>query len=812
MKKQTLIIILIFVIANAFSLIFNTASLTVFSQNITQTEYTIHGISVEGNKFAEAETILGLTGIYQGDRIKYPGDNDKFQTAIRNLWRRGQFQEIRIVVDRIVGDGIFLKVIVTELPRLRNVVIEGNNKMKENDILTAVAKTRGDIIKQYDLNLIEKKIKKKYFDDGLQFAKVKATLEPTDSNLTVDLKIEIDESVKFYATSIQFIGNNNFTNKQLAKSFKDTKTKSWWQFWRSAKFNPDKFEEDKKMLTDFYKRNGFINFALVSDTVIFNDRGKKGEVTVIITVDEGEKFFLRNITFRGNTVWSTQHLMARLNMQKGDLMNMEKFEFNLFGNQNQTDATSLYMDNGYLQAQMIPDYRQVGDSIDIEITVLENDRFKFARVDITGNTKTREKVIRRELFTRPDDYFNRSAIINSIRALGVTGYFNPEALQPDIQPSKEEPNAVDLIYKVEERSNDQLSLQFGYAGAFGLTISAGVIFNNFCITDPFVSGGGQTVQAKFEVGNWDRYRTVSIGLIEPWLFDKPTTVGFNLFHQYLNYTNWKLARTGASVNFGRRLKWPDNFFRADWSWRTQHNDIRDDYSSYYRPGKYWENTITQVFSRTNWNHGFFPSVGSSFSLTSSLSLGAIGLGTTDFFKNELRYQFVSPMWSHKNSDKVVFFVESRVGYVTGLKSDTAMSPVELYHMGGNGLGMFNVIPLRGYDDDVMGRFYEPSTGQFQTGGKMAAKFTAELRFAIAMDPMPIYVYSFAEAGNLWRDIRVVNPMDLKRAAGVGIQLAIPQLGNIGFSYGYGFDNPSPNTLNPNLKPSGWKFIFHLGGI
>jgi outer membrane protein insertion porin family len=300
--------------------------------------------------------------------------------------------------------------------------------------------------------------------------------------------------------------------------------------------------------------------------------------------------------------------------------------------------------------------------------------------------------------------------------------------------------------------------------------------------------------------------------MEPWLFDKPTTVGFNIFHQYINYSNYKLSRSGMSVNIGRRFRWPDNYFRGDWSWRTQYNDIKENTSDYYRPGKYWENNITQVLSRTNWNHSFFPSVGSSFALTSSLSLGALNIGTTDFFKNELRYSFVSPVWSLKGQDKIVFYVDSRVGYVTGLKSDTAMSPVELYHMGGNGLGMFSIIPLRGYDDDVFGRFYDAGAARTYTGGKMAAKFTAELRFSIAMDPMPIYVYAFGEAGNLWRDIRTTNPSDLKRAAGVGIQLMIPQLGNIGFSYGYGFDNPSTNTLDPTLSPSGWKFIFHLGGM
>ncbi|MDR0927530.1 MAG: outer membrane protein assembly factor BamA [Ignavibacteria bacterium] len=797
--KQITIIILTFL-----------ASITpIVAQNLTQSEYKILGISVEGNKIADAETILGLCGIYQGDKIKYPGDNDKFQTAINNLWKRGQFQEIRFVVDRVTNDGIFLKVIVKELPRLRNIIIAGNDKIAEKDILTAVSKAKGDIIKRYDLNLIEKKIKAKYAEEGLQYTKVNASLVPTDSNLYSDLRVEITEGVKFYASAVEFVGNTNFTNKQLSKTFDDTHTKSWWQFWRSSKFNPDKYELDKKLLKDFYKKNGFVNFVLLKDTLIFNP--DEGEVIVRVFVDEGKKFYLRNVNFKGNTVYTAEQLLPRLDMVKGDVMNMEKFEFNLFGNQNQTDATSMYMDHGYLQANMQPNYKQDGDSIDVEIIVVENDRYKLGKVEIAGNTRTREKVVRRELYTRPGDYFDRSAIINSIRALGVTGFFNTETLQPDVQPSKDEKNTVDVTYKVEEKSNDQLNLQFGYAGTFGLTISAGVIFNNFALDDPIVSGAGQTLSAKVEVGNWSQYRTISLGIMEPWLFDVPTTVGFNVFHQYLNYSSWKLARTGISLNFGRRFRWPDNYFRGDWVWRTQYNDIKDVSSDYYRPGQYWENNITQTFSRTNWNNSFFPSVGSSFSLQTSLSLGAIKFGTTDFFKNELRYSFVSPIWSQKGQDKLVFYVDSRLGYVTGLASDSAMSPVELYHMGGNGLGMFSIIPLRGYDDDVFGVFYDASTGSTYTGGKMMAKFSAELRYAIAMEPMPIYVYAFADAGNLWRDIRTMIPSDLRRAAGLGIQLMIPQLGNIGFSYGYGFDNPSTNSTL-NLQPSGWKFIFHLGGI
>jgi outer membrane protein insertion porin family len=801
-KKLLFLIILTFLF-NSFSS---------FSQQILQNDYKVLGLSVEGNISAEPETIIGLAGIYQGDIVKYPGD-EKFQSAIRNLWKRGQFQEIRIVADRITADGIFLKIIVKEFPRLNRINITGNKKLSEKEIQTSIAKTRGDIIKPYDLSLIEKRIKKTYFDEGLQYTKINSTLTQTDSISYMNLNVEVDEGVKFYAKAVEFVGNKYYSNEELEKVFDDTHIKKWWQFWRSAKFNPDKYEEDKALLKDFYKKEGFMDFSFLKDTLIFDE--KEGEVIVRVFIEEGERFYLRDVNFTGNTIYKQEHLFARLDMKKGDVMNREKFEFNLQGNQEQTDAMSLYMDNGYLQVAMTPNYKQVGDSVDIEIVVRENDRYKIGRVDVVGNTKTREKVIRRELYTRPGDYFDRSSIINSIRALGVTGFFNPETLQPDIQPSKEDKSTVDLTYKVEERSNDQANIQLGYAGTYGLTLTLGLMFNNFCIDDPFTSGAGQATQISFEVGQWDRYRMISVNFMEPWLLDKPTTVGFGIFHQYYNYTSWKLSRTGFSANLGRRFRWPDNYFRGDWNWRTQYNDIRDaQTSAYYRPGTYWENTITQTFSRTNWNHSFFPSVGSSFELTSSLSLGSIGIGSTDFFKNELRYQFVSPLWKYKGVDKVVLYVESRFGYITGIKSDTAMSPVELYHMGGNGLGMYNVIPLRGYDDDALGYFYDPAEGTSMHGGRSSAKFAAELRFSIAMDPMPIYVYGFAEAGNLWKDLKTVNPMDMKRSAGVGIQLMIPQLGNIGFSYGYGFDalnmvGPSGSMLG---RPSGWKFLFHLGGM
>lgn len=484
------------------------------------------------------------------------------------------------------------------------------------------------------------------------------------------------------------------------------------------------------------------------------------------------------------------------NLKKGDPYNVELFQKNLTGNESQTDASSLYMDNGYLQARLIPQlFRVPPDSVDIVINIFENDRFRVGKVHIVGNTKTKDKVIRRELYTRPGDYFDRSAIIRSVRALQVMQYFNPESLRPDIKPSETDNTAVDVIYKVEERSTDTFNASIGFAGTFGLTGAIGFTFNNFSVLEPLRGGGGQIFNLNWEFGQANRYRTFSLGITEPWLFDTPTTVGFNIFDTYFRYLDLNQSRTGIGINLGRRFKWPDDYWRGDFTTRYQINDNKTA-SFYYRQGRYTEISIGQRISRISFNNMFFPSTGSRFSLGTDFAMGAIGLGETDYIKNEINFEMFNPIYKIEGMDRLVFMIGAKLGYITGFKSDTTISPIELYRMGGNGLSGFSVTPLRGYPDNKIGS---------GTGSRVMSKYTAELRFAISLDPMPIYIYGFAEAGNVWDNLRNADPFDLKRSAGIGVQLMVAPIGIIGFSYGYGFD-----TLGDSPEKSGWRFLFHLG--
>lgn len=770
--------------------------ITCYEYSFTQTQqsYPILGITVEGNQLSDGETIISLSGLRPGDQIKIPSD-DKLQTALRNLWKRHQFSDVSIVVDKITPSGIFLVIKVKEFPRLSEIKVENNDKISEKDLVKEVGKMRGDILSSYDVYLAKLAIKRAYSKEGMLFAKVESEIQPTDTANYSRLNLIVNEGFEYHTASIEFIGNKAFDNGDLEGSFKKTHTKHWWQFWRSSKFDKKEYEEDKENLKKFFKTNGYIDAELIKDSMFFNE--DKEEVYLKLWVTEGNKIYLRNVTFDGNTVYPTGILNARLGFEPGEAYNLEKFEQNLRANEDQTDVSSLYMDNGYLSVRLEKtENRFSPDSADVTVKIYEGERITIRKVDIVGNTKTKDKVIRRELYTRPGDYFSRSAIIRSIKALGVLQYFNPEALQTGftLKPVPTDNTKVDLVYKVEEQSTDTFNASLGFAGTYGLTGAVGMTFNNFSLTDPLKGGGGQVLNFSAEFGQASRYRTFSLGFSEPWLFDEPTTVGFNIFDTHQNYI-YDISRTGISLNVGRRFRWPDDYFRGDWSVRIERDNVQTTNVAYYRPGITTELSLTQTFSRTSLNNIFFPTSGSRFSYSISTALAALGLGTTDYIKNEVNFEIYNPLIQIKDYDRLVLYLGSKFGYVAGFKSDTAISPIELYYMGGNGLGVFGVTPLRGYQDREIGPQY---------GGRVMAKYTAELRFAVAITPMPIYIYGFAEAGNVWENLRLTDPFDLKRSAGIGIQLMINPIGIIGFSYGYGFD------VDRTGKRSGWNFLFHLG--
>ena len=809
-------------------------SISLFAQ-AQKESYKILGISVVGNKSADATTVIANTGLRINDELVIP--SDQLNNAIKRLWNLGIFEDVQILIDKKIDTGVFLLIKVSEYPRLEKFVFEGYDELSEDKLNKLVTIVRGQTLKPQEISRIITKIKKAYEEEGYLNAQVTPEryqffqADTSDDVVTVtwrnekdlskeyktDFKLnanaamnnvskmkervlvimKIDEGKEVIIRNIVFNGNSAFEDSKLISQFDETSVKKWWKFWSWPKFKRDKFEKDKELLTKFYRKNGYRDFTVLKDSISISEN--KEDLTLFIDVFEGKQYKVRNIIWEGNLVYPVEELNARLDLKKGEVFNYEKFEQNLRFNEKQSDVSSLYQDNGYLTAQIEPKEIKVAeDSIDIEIKISEGNRFKVGRVEIQGNEKTKDKVIRRELYTIPGSYFSRSYIMRSIQQLSNLQYFNVEQLYKsgvDYKPAND--STVNLIYKVEEKSSDYLNASVGYSGAFGFSGSVGFTLTNFSITEPFKMGGGQILNFNWQFGVGNYYRTFSLGFTEPWFLDTPTSVGFDLFDTRQRYV-YDLRQSGITLRVGRRLTWPDDFFYIQGTLRFQYNDVIDG-QNYYKEGLTRQYTTGFGITRTDIDNPIFPARGSKFALNMELSGGPLLPGNVDYYKIDFKSEWYKALF---NSNRFVLYTSGELGYIGELIPNTPIQPFEYYYMGGSGL-IIATTPLRGYDDRSLG--LRDTRSNNIIGSKVQAKFTTEFRVALSMDPIPIYLLAFAEAGNVYPNIKQTNLYDLKRSVGVGARILLNPIGLIGFDYGYGFDRRSVDGQNPQ-----WMFHFQFG--
>ncbi len=759
--------------------------------------YKILGISVEGNRTADVGAIIANSGLRVGDEVTVPGPQTS--QAISRLWALRIFLDVQVLIENKIADGVYLLIRVKEHPRFERAEFEGNNEYSDDDFLKKLNLVRGELLTPVEVNKAAKTIKKMYEEDGYFQADVRPELvEAQDANAVgrVVLRLHIDEGKQVRVEHIIFEGNQAIDAGDLKGAMKETGEKKWWQFWKKARFDRKKYEEDKKLIVKFYQKNGYRDAEIVSDSLYFDQT--KENLFLRIKVNEGPQYHIRNITWEGNNVYPSEVLNARLGFKEGDVFNAEKFESNLRGSEDQTDVASLYLDNGYLTFNSEPEFTVVGkDSLDVRIRVYERNQFKIGHVTIKGNTKTKEKVIRRELFTRPGDYFSRAAIIRSVRQISVLNYFNPEKIKPDVVPNPDN-QTVDVVYELEEKSSDSFNASVGYSGTFGFTGAVGLTFSNFSITDPLGGGAGQNLNFDWQFGESNRFRTFSISFAEPWLFDTPTSFGVSLFDTR-TVLGFDERRTGGSLRVGRRFRWPDDYFRGDWTLSFQRYDVKQG-QGILQEGTYSQLNMQQVISRSSIDNPIFPSSGSNFSFGIELSGKPFLPGNTSYQKYSLGLDWYIPLFG---SNRLVLFSSALFGAI-GHRQGTIIPFTELFWMGGTGLASYYATtPLRGYEDRSVG----PRDANEQiVGGRSMAKYTAELRFSLALNPIPIYLLSFADAGNVWRSWKETDAFDLRRSAGVGARLLINPIGLIGFDYAYGFDDVFPK----DGKPDGWRFHFQFG--
>ena len=797
--------------------------------------YKVLGVTVEGNKSADATTIISSSGIKVGDEVQIPGD--KTLNAIHNLWSLNIFSDVQIIIDKEIGDGVFLLIKVEEYSRIERTVIEGNDEIDTDDIEAKINFTRGTILKPQEVANLKQKVLKLYEEEGYLNAEITDKYydffraDTTEDGIEITwrnkkdfsdeytvlyedddiiyrnlidrikdrilLKLKIVENDEVVVREIQFVGNEDFDDGDLRGEMDEISEARWWKFWSSSNFKREGFEKDKELIKKFYLKNGYRDAEIISDSLTYYNDNK--DLKIVMNIHEGPQYKIRNITWQGNTIYPDEVLTQSLDFAKGDIFDYDKFEKNLHGNEAQTDVNALYQDNGYLTfSSQASEIKVASDSIDLVIRLEERNQFRIGKVNITGNTKTKDKVIRRELYNVPGEYFNRALLFRSIQQLANLQYFNVEKLYGPQGLDYTLPNdsTVDITFNVEEKSSDYLNASVGYSGSFGFSGAVGVTLTNFSIAEPFSLGGGQVLSFNWQFGVGSLYRTFTLGFTEPWLFDTPTLVGFEVFDTRQQYI-YDLRQSGGTLRTGRRLKWPDDFFYLQGFFKYQYNNVIEG-QGFYQEGKFNQFTLGTTISRKNIDNPIFPSQGSSYSFDAEMSGGPVLPGEVNYYKLSFRAEWYKRLF---NSSSVALYAIADMGYLNEFEEGTPINPFEYFFMGGNGL-VIATTPLRGYDDRTVG----PRDSQGNViGGRVMSRYTTELRFAVTLDPIPIYLLAFAEAGNVFESLKKTDIFELRRSVGFGARLLINPLGLIGFDLGYGFDRKLTDDKEPE-----WLFHFQFG--
>jgi len=720
------------------------------------------GITVEGNKTADATIIQMNSGLTAGKDI----NSDDIQKAIKNLWSLKLFSDVEIIIDKEVAGGVYLIIKVKEYPRLEKIELVGNKKIKKDDIDKELDFYRGQVLSTYQINKAKRKIKKLYADKGYLLVEITAETYDSEKEDKVILRYKIKEGNKVQIKKINFLGNDHFSDSKLRKQFKETKEDRWW---RGADFNDKKYREDLDKVIEFYRKEGFRDAEIVRDSVYY-DAAKK-DIFIDVTVNEGNQYYIGDITWEGNELFPVEQLRSLLGFEKGDVYNSEKLQKALAER-----LGSLYYDSGYIYSRIDPREKPVAkDTVNIHFLISEGKPVKVNLIHIAGNTKTKEKVVRRELRIAPDMIFSKALLERSQRDVWILNYFSDVKI--DYWPVGED--KIDLKFTVEEKSTDMANMSAGWSERDKIIGSIGVAMNN-------LFGNGQQLSFDWNFGRY--YRSFQIGFTEPWLMDTPTLAGFSFYDTNRDsyYIGYRQKSAGGQFRIGRRFRWPDNYFRGDWIYRIDRTELSDFAQSIIEAnprnivGEDWplvSSSITQIVTRNSLNRPEFPTEGSEVSFSSEFSGGIMG-GNVGYQKYMLSASWFTPaIW------KFVLYNHTTVGYLDGWTKNSRIPYLEYFFLGGE--GMSRSTPLRGYDDPLAGYATSP-------GGKVMLKYTTEIRFPIIPNPT-MFGLIFAEAGNTWENVSDTDPFDLKRSVGIGARIFMPMIGIIGFDYAYGFDNIDYNT-------------------
>ena len=835
-----------------------------------ETEYTIGGITVSGSKYLDEELLISISSLSLGDKIKVPTDS-KIAKAIQNLWKQNLFSDIEINADKIVGDKIFIDIHITERPRLSKFNFKGikDNEAKELKEKVALVKSRV-VTEATKQNAIER-IKKYFAEKGYSNLTVDIAERPDTTFInTVILTFNINKGQKVKINQINIFGNENAPLSKLKKSMKGSKEMArislksaadesvygknendWdnyvkgqgylslsktaklldpyvrYGIFSASKFNEKKYEDDKQNIVDYYNSIGYRDAHILADTLY---TASNGNMNIDIKVAEGHRYYFGDIDFKGNTKYTSEELKKRIGIKKGDVYNIDLLNKQLgkMPSAEGDDIGSLYLDDGYLSFNTdVSEKSIIEDTINFEVRVIEGDQYTIRNVNITGNDKTHEHVIRRELRTLPGNKFSREDIIRSQRQISNLGFFDAEKI--GIVPTPHNDGTVDIDYSLVEKSGDQLELQAGFGGGLGITGTVGVSFNNFAVNnigklkewDPLPMGDGQKLSVRGQAnGKW--YNSITTSFTEPWLGGKkPTSLSVSLYRTFFagsfgSTTTGHMTTLGAGLSLSKRLKWPDDNFVLSYGLNYQRYNI-ENYTFFedFNNGVANNLSLKISLSRYSVDQPLYPRSGSNINLSAQFTLPYSYFNDKDYstISAAERYKWIeyhkyrfTAEWYQRIKGNLVLKLATKHGYL-GYYNQNVQSPFERFQVGGDGLQGFtiygrDIIAHRGYD------IYSA-----QAGSTIFNKYTAEVRYPFSLNPSStIYGLAFYEAANAWSSYKSFNPFQLNRSTGVGIRIFLPMFGLLGLDYGIRFDGPNGQQTITNGAKFGQstKFTFMLG--
>ena len=807
-------------------------------------KYVVGGVKVEGIQYFSQEQILQIAALQKGMEVTVPGD--AMSGIVQRLWMQRYFEDVSVAVDSITPsrDTAFFKISIIERPRVSRWTFSGVKSGEEKELMERLNLRRGGEFSDYVAKTSSDIIKRYYKEKGFSNVEVGVnTKRDSVIKSAIRVQFDVDRGEKVKIQTITFSGADNVKESKLVRSMKKTRDKRFQNFFSSKKFQEKEFENDKRALLTVFNEAGYRDARIVSDTMYYVEPNR---LQIDFKIDEGQRYYFRDITWTGNSVYSTDVLNEVLKINKGDVYDVVTMEKRLFGGGKQSDydISKLYRDNGYLFFNIQPVEMNIeGDSVDVEMRIVEGKPATLNNIVINGNDLTNERVIRRQIFTRPGYLFSQSDFERSIREIASMGQFDPEAIMDpatgySILPNPMD-NTVDLVYNVTEKPSRQLELSGGWGGnTFVATV--GVSFNNFSTRRffdktawrPVPLGDAQNLSVRFQT-NGTYYTSLSASFSEPWLFGKkPTSLQTSLYYtrQTNSYIYYNILNNdeymevyGFAAGLGKRLKWPDNYFVLynQLSWQTY--KLQDwGYQFMFDTGISHNLSYTLSLSRTSTDQQIYPRTGSDFSFslqfTPPYSLirkqypDAEGnMVKVDSWKDinydlqtsQQRYKWIEyHKWSFKGSvfqklvGDLVLMARAQFGYLGYYNRNWGYSPFEGFRVGGDGMSGYDtygseIVSLRGYENYSLTPLAasNSSTGNYYAGN-VYDKFTVELRYPVILQPQStIYALLFLEGGNCWADIRDFNPFQIKRSAGVGVRVFLPMIGLLGVDWGYGFDDP-----------------------